>query len=135
MAAYTAARPAVALITSASVERNAVIGDNVAARAADIPIVQLNPAGALNWKYKGETALRESGVACAPHPARQRRACVHVPRNEPALINPHCSYCPARWSQPVAHAAWVRLGVETEFSAVRSRRTAEALERLLQDGL
>lgn len=65
MVAYTSPRPAVALITSAAVERNAVIGDNVAARAADIPIVQLNPAGTLNWKYKGEVALRESGVACA----------------------------------------------------------------------
>ena len=66
MAAYTAARPAVALVTSAAVERNAVIGDDVAARKADIPIVQLNPAGSLNWKYKGEVALRESGVSCAP---------------------------------------------------------------------
>lgn len=68
LAAYTAARPAVVLITSAAAERNAVIGDDVALRAADIPIVQLNPAGSLNWKYKGEVSLRESGLACATTP-------------------------------------------------------------------
>lgn len=80
MAAFTAPRPAVALITSAATERNAVIGDNVAQRAADIPIVQLNPGGTLNWKYKGETALRTSGLSCAPstspaHSVAERRSC------------------------------------------------------------
>eukprot|EP00892_Ulva_mutabilis_P007202 jgi/Ulvmu1/4854/UM020_0140.1 len=63
LAAFTAPRPAVVLLTSAGTERNAVIGDDVALRKADIPIVQLNPAGTLNWKYKGETALRASGIA------------------------------------------------------------------------
>lgn len=60
--AYTAPRPALVLVSSAGTERNAVIGDDAAARKADIPIVQLNPAGTLNWKYKGETAVRASGL-------------------------------------------------------------------------
>lgn len=84
MAAYTAARPAVALVTSAAVERNAVIGDDVAARKADIPIVQLNPAGSLNWKYKGEVALRESGVSCAP-----RHSVAGSPPRPPAAAMMH----------------------------------------------
>ena len=32
------------------------------ARKKDIPIVQLNPGGTLNYKYAGETALRNSGL-------------------------------------------------------------------------
>lgn len=43
-------------------ERNAVIGDNAEARKADIPIVQLNPGGTLNYKYIGEAAVRDAGV-------------------------------------------------------------------------
>jgi NAD(P)H-binding len=60
--AYTAPRPALVLISSAGTERNAIIGDDSAARQADIPIVQLNPGGTLNWKYKGEQAVRASGL-------------------------------------------------------------------------
>lgn len=58
-------RPACVLLTSAAVERNARIGDDAVLRAADIPIVRLNPGGALNWKYLGEAALRHSGIAYA----------------------------------------------------------------------
>jgi hypothetical protein len=49
-------------MSSAGTERNALIGDNAKARAADIPIIQLNPKGTLNWKYKGEMAVRTSGL-------------------------------------------------------------------------
>ena len=58
-------RPACVLLTSAAIERNARIGDDTALRAADVPIVRLNPGGALNWKYLGEAALRHSGVSYA----------------------------------------------------------------------
>ena len=47
---------------SGGVERNAIIGDNAEARKADIPIVQLNPGGTLNYKYMGEAAVRSAGV-------------------------------------------------------------------------
>ena len=60
---WRAARPQVLLVSSAAVERNARIGNDEAARKADIPIVQLNPGGVLNQKYAGETALRSSGAA------------------------------------------------------------------------
>lgn len=63
VSAYTEPRPAIIQVSSASTERNALIGDDVAARAADIPIVQLNPSGVMNWKYKGECAVRGSGLA------------------------------------------------------------------------
>lgn len=43
-------------------ERNALIGDDAAARKADIPIIQLNPGGVLNWKYEAECVLRASGL-------------------------------------------------------------------------
>ena len=56
--AFTTRPPVAVLLTSASIERNARIGDDTAARAAEIPIVRLNPGGALNWKYMGEAALR-----------------------------------------------------------------------------
>eukprot|EP00955_Chlamydomonas_euryale_P118473 366546-Chlamydomonas_euryale.AAC.6 len=46
------------LISSAGVERNAIIGDDEEARKADIPIVQLNPGGTLNYKYQAECTLR-----------------------------------------------------------------------------
>lgn len=63
MSGYSEPRPSLIQVSSASTERNALIGDNVAARAADIPIVQLNPSGVMNWKYKGECAVRNSGLA------------------------------------------------------------------------
>lgn len=62
IAAYTAPRPAVIAISSAGVERNAIIGDDAAARKKDIPIVQLNPGGVLNYKYESECAIRASGL-------------------------------------------------------------------------
>lgn len=63
MGAWRAPRTEVLLVSSAAVERNARIGNDEAARKADIPIVQLNPGGVLNQKYAGETALRSSGAA------------------------------------------------------------------------
>lgn len=62
ISAYKEARPALVAVTSAAVERNAIIGDDAEARARDIPIVQLNPSGVLNFKYEGEMALRGSGL-------------------------------------------------------------------------
>ena len=50
------------MVSSAGVERNALIGDDSEARKRDIPIVQLNPGGILNYKYKGEMAVRASGL-------------------------------------------------------------------------
>ncbi|KAL3135711.1 hypothetical protein ABBQ38_006182 [Trebouxia sp. C0009 RCD-2024] len=50
------------MVSSAAVERNAIIGDDAEARKKDIPIVQLNPGGTLNHKYAGETAVRSSGL-------------------------------------------------------------------------
>eukprot|EP00879_Flechtneria_rotunda_P002013 GHRR01002190.1.p1 GENE.GHRR01002190.1~~GHRR01002190.1.p1 ORF type:complete len:439 (+),score=154.06 GHRR01002190.1:1582-2898(+) len=60
--AYKAPRPAVVSISSAGVERNAIIGNDTAARKKDIPIVQLNPGGMLNHKYDAECAIRASGL-------------------------------------------------------------------------
>lgn len=60
--AYKDVRPAVVLLSSSAVERNALIGDDAEARKQDIPIVQLNPGGILNYKFMGETALRASGL-------------------------------------------------------------------------
>ncbi|GLC44733.1 hypothetical protein PLESTB_000970600 [Pleodorina starrii] len=59
--AYTDVRPQLVMISSAGVERNAIIGDDELKRAADIPIVQLNPNGTLNHKYTAEIAVRSSG--------------------------------------------------------------------------
>ncbi|KAG2502015.1 hypothetical protein HYH03_000510 [Edaphochlamys debaryana] len=59
--AYTAPRPQLVMVSSAGVERNAIIGDDEVARATDIPIVQLNPGGTLNHKYVAEQAVRASG--------------------------------------------------------------------------
>ena len=56
--AYTAPRSQIVLISSAGVERNAKIGDDVEVRKKDIPIVQLNPGGTLNHKYSAEIAVR-----------------------------------------------------------------------------
>ena len=47
ISAFRAPRPAVVMVSTAAVERNAIIGEDEAARKADIPIVQLNPGGAL----------------------------------------------------------------------------------------
>jgi uncharacterized protein YbjT (DUF2867 family) len=63
--AFREPRPAVVFVTSAGVERNAVIGDDEAARKKDIPIVQLNPGGVLNHKYTGEWALRGANIPYA----------------------------------------------------------------------
>jgi len=52
----------VVFVTSAGIERNALIGDDEVARKKDIPIVQLNPGGTLNHKYAGEWALRSAGL-------------------------------------------------------------------------
>ncbi|GIL92972.1 hypothetical protein Vretimale_15467 [Volvox reticuliferus] len=59
--AYQDVRPQLVMISSAGVERNAIIGDDAVRRAADIPIVQLNPNGTLNHKYTAEIAVRSSG--------------------------------------------------------------------------
>ena len=61
VAAFRSPRPALALLTSAGVERNA-LAVSPAERAAELPIIQLNPGGILNWKYKGEMAVRASGL-------------------------------------------------------------------------
>eukprot|EP00775_Hariotina_reticulata_P006495 gene6495-6723_t len=62
ISAYKAPRPAVVAVSSAGVERNAVIGDDAEARKRDIPIVQLNPGGVLNYKYEAECVVRASGL-------------------------------------------------------------------------
>jgi len=56
--AFREQRPALVLLSSAGTERNARIGDDPELRKKDIPIVQLNPGGVLNHKYKGEAAIR-----------------------------------------------------------------------------
>lgn len=56
-------KPQIVLISSAGVERNALVGDNEEARKKEIPIVQLNPGGILNYKYDGENAVRSSGLS------------------------------------------------------------------------
>jgi len=63
--AFSAPAPAIVLLTSAATERNARLGDDAAARASDVPIVRLNPGGALNWKYVGEAAVRGCGLPYA----------------------------------------------------------------------
>ena len=62
ISAYRDPRPALLMVSSAAVERNAVIGDDAAKRKQDIPIVQLNPGGTLNHKYAGETAVRSTAL-------------------------------------------------------------------------
>ena len=49
--AYRDVRPRVVLLSSAGVERNALIGDDAEARKRDIPIVQLNPGVFFFWIY------------------------------------------------------------------------------------
>lgn len=62
ISAFKSPRPAVVAVSSAGVERNAIIGDDAVARKKDIPIVQLNPGGVLNYKYDAECTLRASGL-------------------------------------------------------------------------
>ena len=59
--AYIAPKPQFVIVSSAGVERNAVVTEEE--RKNEMPIVQLNPGGILNWKYKGEMAVRGSGLA------------------------------------------------------------------------
>lgn len=59
---FKAERPMVTILSSSGVERNAVIGDDQELRNADIPIIKLNPGGVLNYKYKGEIAVRSSNL-------------------------------------------------------------------------
>ncbi len=66
---------------SGGVERNARIGDDAAARKADIPIVQLNPGGTLNHKYAGEAAVRGAGL-----PYAVIRSTGAAPAGAPALL-------------------------------------------------
>lgn len=63
--AYRKPRPQILLISSAGVERNALVGNDEEARKKEIPIVQLNPGGVLNYKYEGENAVRASGLPYA----------------------------------------------------------------------
>lgn len=63
--AFKQPKPQIILISSAGVERNAKIGDDLEARKKDIPIVQLNPGAILNHKYTGENAVRASGLSYA----------------------------------------------------------------------
>lgn len=60
--AFKTPKPQIVLISSAGVERNALVGDDEAKRKAEIPIVQLNPGGILNHKYDGELAVRNCGL-------------------------------------------------------------------------
>ncbi|KAF5834423.1 complex I intermediate-associated protein 30-domain-containing protein [Dunaliella salina] len=59
--AYKAPRPQIVMVSSAGVERNAIVGDDAERRKKQIPIVQLNPGATLNHKYAGEIAIRSSG--------------------------------------------------------------------------
>ncbi len=54
ISAFRAARPAVVMLSSGGVERNALIGDDEEARKRDIPIVQLNPGGAIAARQQGD---------------------------------------------------------------------------------
>ncbi|CAD7695637.1 unnamed protein product [Ostreobium quekettii] len=55
-------RPQIVLVSSGALERSALIGDDAAAREKEIPIVQMNPKGLLDWKYAGENAIRATGL-------------------------------------------------------------------------
>lgn len=58
---YRSPRPSFVLVSSAGTERINRLA-SAEERAKDVPIVQLNPQGILHWKYKGEEALRQSGL-------------------------------------------------------------------------
>lgn len=60
--AFKNPKPQIVLISSAGVERNALVGNDEEKRKAEIPIVQLNPGGILNHKYDGEIAVRSCGL-------------------------------------------------------------------------
>eukprot|EP00471_Norrisiella_sphaerica_P007125 CAMPEP_0184491850 /NCGR_PEP_ID=MMETSP0113_2-20130426/21511_1 /TAXON_ID=91329 /ORGANISM="Norrisiella sphaerica, Strain BC52" /LENGTH=612 /DNA_ID=CAMNT_0026876391 /DNA_START=454 /DNA_END=2292 /DNA_ORIENTATION=- len=74
-------KPQLVLVTSASCERNSRLM-NAEEREADIPIVKLNPNGILNWKYKGEYAVRDSGF-----PYSIVRPCGLTTQNETDTFN------------------------------------------------
>jgi hypothetical protein len=60
--AFKKPKPQIVLISSAGVERNALVGNDEDKRKKEIPIVQLNPGGILNAKYDGEIAVRSCGL-------------------------------------------------------------------------
>ncbi len=60
--AFKNPKPQIVLISSAGVERSALVGNDEEKRKAEIPIVQLNPGGILNHKYDGEIAVRSCGL-------------------------------------------------------------------------
>ena len=62
VSAFALPRPQLVMLSSAGVERNARIGDDPVKRKMDIPIVQLNPGGVLNNKYKAEWSLRKAAL-------------------------------------------------------------------------
>lgn len=57
---YKSPRPSFILVSSAGAERINILTPEE--RAKDVPIVQLNPQGILNWKYLAEESLRLSGI-------------------------------------------------------------------------
>ena len=97
--AYAEPCPALVFITSAGVERNAIIGDDEVARKKDIPILQLNPGGTLNHKYAGEWAVRSAELPYTvirstgetKLSAQQSRA-VPLTVSETIVISQACSY-------------------------------------------
>jgi len=152
VSAYAAPRPQLLLISSAGVERNARIGDDAAKRALDIPIVQLNPGGVLNHKYKGEAALRQAALAAGLRYAVLRPTGLdagaesasalqlgqgdaiagRVSRAEVARVAQLALRCAA-----AADATWELKRSEAAFDAGKSSSDAEllsALQRLVPDG-
>lgn len=63
ISAFRTPKPALILTSTAAVERNAIIGDDEAARKADVPIVQLNPGGASAWP---PAIWHQDGTLCIP---------------------------------------------------------------------
>ena len=97
--AFSDVKPAVVMLSSAAVERNAIIGDDVEARKRDIPIVQLNPGSTLNWKYEGENALRAAGL-----PYSIIRATGELPGCPAAWACLQC--CLGKVRLQTCHASW-----------------------------
>eukprot|EP01025_Chloroclados_australasicus_P045616 TRINITY_DN49_c1_g1_i1.p1 TRINITY_DN49_c1_g1~~TRINITY_DN49_c1_g1_i1.p1 ORF type:complete len:665 (-),score=77.66 TRINITY_DN49_c1_g1_i1:291-2285(-) len=54
--------PQIVMVSSAGVERNALIGNDQELRQQQIRIVQMNPNNILHWKYAGENEVRSSGL-------------------------------------------------------------------------
>ena len=75
---FRSPRPSVVLVSSAGAERINRLASFPELRVRDVPIVQLNPQGILNWKYKGEQALRSSGL---PYSIIRATGLVTVPRD------------------------------------------------------